>query len=528
MNVCWEPRLVVEGYRLVRQVAETGMAQVWEATGPADGRFALKRLYGGAASLAKRFRREGQIQLGLQHPNVLGLHAFLDTPEGLVLAQEFVDGGDLRRYLERGLPDRGIAAPIVEGVLQGMVYVHERGVVHRDLKPENILLASSGEGWVPRVTDFGLARAEDGGGLTILGHPFGTLGYMSPEQLRGEADIGYPTDVFALGCVIYEVFTGRRLYDLGAEDGALSRYQETLKRPADLRLLPSDLRAAVARAIDPNPRARFPTARELLAAFRGEEVAPHALGSAESFVVERADVEAELQPFMGTSGPRLFAAWQGVRARFGPGQEAWFAVARNLIAMQRPELAMVVLDDCPPGVLCQQLRALAHARSNQDLAAQAILQRLVDQGHDDAETLGLLAGRYKRRWLSEGLDLWRDNAHFYYALAFQRHGDPYTGINAAALAFERGQHAEGRRLAAESIAKIPAGATDHWSLATRAEGASLLGERPQRRCGSTRRQRAWRGLGSRTSRRCGDKRVGTRRCSVARRRALTGCCRSHG
>src|SRR5690606_16831512 len=113
---------------------------------------------------------------------------------------------DLEARLADGLPTFEETARLIEGVARGLAHAHRQGVIHRDLKPANVLLRADG---TPVITDFGLARELDGSRFTRTGTQLGTLPYMSPEQVRGDREVGPPSDVWALGALLYRCMTGR-------------------------------------------------------------------------------------------------------------------------------------------------------------------------------------------------------------------------------------------------------------------------------------------------------------------------------
>ncbi len=198
-------------YFLEREVGRGGMATVYLAKDLKHGReVALKviRPELAAAVGTERFLREIEITAGLNHPHVLPL---LDSgaPDGLLYyVMPYVAGGSLRPLLESDteIPLEAVLR-IAREVASALDYAHNRGVVHRDIKPENILF---NEG-LAVVGDFGIARAVSSAPrekVTRTGAALGTLGYMSPEQALGMGEMDARTDVYSLGCVIYEMLVG--------------------------------------------------------------------------------------------------------------------------------------------------------------------------------------------------------------------------------------------------------------------------------------------------------------------------------
>ena len=204
-------------YTIDREVGRGGMATVFQAQDVKHGRqVALKVLHPElAASLgAERFLREIQIAARLQHPHILPLYdsGQADGPDGgnplLYFVMPFVEGQSLRDLLtrEKRLPVEE-AAKIGRDMAAALDYAHRSGVVHRDIKPENVMV-HEGEAV---VTDFGIAKAvsvASGDSLTQAGMAVGTPAYMSPEQASGEGEVDGRTDIYSLGCVLFEMLTG--------------------------------------------------------------------------------------------------------------------------------------------------------------------------------------------------------------------------------------------------------------------------------------------------------------------------------
>jgi serine/threonine-protein kinase len=196
-------------------LGEGGMGKVYTARGPDGGRVALKLVkddYARDETFRRRFYREARIAQTVQHPNVVPV---LDTGEhdGLpYMAQRFIEGDEQGRALSLddklkrdGQLDVQTAVRICTDVAAGLEALWAAGMVHRDVKPGNILLDESGRAY---ITDFGLAKDTQGSLLTLPGQALGSMDYMAPEQIRGEP-VTAATDIYALGCVMYECLCGR-------------------------------------------------------------------------------------------------------------------------------------------------------------------------------------------------------------------------------------------------------------------------------------------------------------------------------
>jgi serine/threonine-protein kinase len=231
----------------------------------------LKRLrpdLSASEDLVERFAREARSAASIHHQNVVAVYDWISWRGEHYIAQEYVDGVDLREALGHAqrFPWR-LAALVALELARGLEAIHARGMVHRDLKPANVLLAAPADEvalntlWgCPKITDFGLARRVEGdGGLTTTGAIMGTPSYMAPEQAEGRLkDLGPHTDVYALGAILYELLTGRPPF-AGAEVGEVLR-QVREAEPARPRQVwagvPRALEAVCLRA-QPEPLCQF-------------------------------------------------------------------------------------------------------------------------------------------------------------------------------------------------------------------------------------------------------------------------------
>ena len=192
-----------------------------------------------------RFRREAQAGILLDHPHlvkVLDLGQF----EGgaLFLAMELIPGGSLADRVEKSGPlPLEETVRLLAGAAAGIDALHGAGLVHRDIKGANILL----EGQTPYVSDFGLAKDSQASNLTRPGQALGSLDYMSPEQIRGE-DVSPATDIYALGCVMFEVLTGTPPY--GGRPSMRVLFAHLQEPPPDVSEARNDISAATAKAIN--------------------------------------------------------------------------------------------------------------------------------------------------------------------------------------------------------------------------------------------------------------------------------------
>jgi serine/threonine-protein kinase len=269
-------------YRISHSVGAGGMGVVFRAEDLKHDRpVAIKILKPELASpqLAARFLREIQIASRLQHPGILALYDSGEAHGLLYYVMPFVAGESLRARLSReGVLPVPEALRLAREVAEGLGYAHEHGVVHRDIKPENILL-SSGHAL---ICDFGIARA-----LTLAaadtptepGLAIGTPAYMSPEQFGAETPLDARSDIYSLGCVLFEMLAG--IPPFRGRTGLSIMAQHSTAKPPSLRGLRSDVPAAIEDAITRTlaklPNERFATAAELTAALALSPAAsPHA------------------------------------------------------------------------------------------------------------------------------------------------------------------------------------------------------------------------------------------------------------
>jgi TolB-like protein len=267
---------LADRYAIERELGRGGMATVFLARDVRHRRpVAIKVLHPelAAALGPERFLREIETVAGLQHPHILPLHDSGGAAGLLWYAMPYVQGESLRSRLtrEKQLPVED-ALDIASAVAAALAYAHDRGVVHRDIKPENILL----EGDEAVVADFGIARAIDsaaGTKLTETGMAVGTVFYMSPEQAAGERELDGRSDIYSLGCVLYEMLAGEPPYTGPTVQAVLAkRFSEpvaplTRTRPG----VPVGVEQVVMKALAGVPADRWPSARVLrqeLAALR--------------------------------------------------------------------------------------------------------------------------------------------------------------------------------------------------------------------------------------------------------------------
>ena len=277
-------------YALERELGRGGMATVYLARDLKHDRpVALKVLRPElAATLGpERFEREIKLAARLQHPHILTV---LDSGEAagqLWFTMPYVEGESLRTRLTReGQLPVEVALRITGETAQALQYAHEHGVIHRDIKPENLLLTQDGS---TLVADFGIARALGGAEerLTETGLSLGTPRYMSPEQAMAQRDVDSRTDIYSLGCVLYEMLTGEPPYTGPTPQAVLAkRLSEPVPHVRTGREVPLALERAVTRALARSPADRFSTAAEFAGALQSARL-EDGVGTMDTLVTPR-------------------------------------------------------------------------------------------------------------------------------------------------------------------------------------------------------------------------------------------------
>ncbi len=256
------------GYQVLDWLGEGGMATVYKVQGatPGGSPLALKLIkpeHAADVTFRRRFEREVQLSRKLEHPNIVRLLDSGQEGETLYLALEYVDGGMMTSLLRpEGMP-LAEAYPYLEGLIDGLAFAHDLGVVHRDLKPENIMLTSSGQ---TKIADFGLARSEEAGKVTKTGDSMGTPAYFPPEQITG-AQPTWAADQYSLGVMLYELLTGTRPF---TEKNPMKMLMQHLSEPAPSPLqhrpdMDPTLAALLLRMLEKSPENRFASLAEVKA-----------------------------------------------------------------------------------------------------------------------------------------------------------------------------------------------------------------------------------------------------------------------
>ncbi len=254
----------IDGFRVLRRLAVGGMGAVYEAQQENPRRrVALNVIRAGAASpeSLRRFEHEAHVLARLQHPGIAQVFeaGSFDRGQGAqpFFAMELIDGQPLTAFAEADRLDTRKRLELFARICDAVHYAHQRGVIHRDLKPGNVLVGADGG---PKILDFGVARVTDADVQattlhTHSGELIGTVPYMSPEQVLGDADqIDTRSDVYALGVMLYELLSGRLPHDLRdkaiPEAARIIREDEIRPLSSVNRIFRGDLETVVAKALD--------------------------------------------------------------------------------------------------------------------------------------------------------------------------------------------------------------------------------------------------------------------------------------
>ncbi len=258
------PEAAPAGFRIVKTLGQGGMGVVYEAVDLGLQRtVALKKLRAEIADSPReraRFLKEARTVAALKHPNIVEIHAIHEDAEGLFLVFEKIDGESLHERLGHGALRPAEAVGYLRQIALALDHAHSSGVVHQDLKPANVMVS----GDRAKVMDFGIARRVQETMSTLSRiEVAGTPAYMAPEQERGGA-VGPAADVFALGACAYELLTGRTPFPNG---GMMMKAEKKYRPASEVALgVPKAADAAIGRALEPEPGARWPSAASFVEA----------------------------------------------------------------------------------------------------------------------------------------------------------------------------------------------------------------------------------------------------------------------
>jgi len=267
-------------YEIVGELGRGAMGEVFRGLDPVLNRHvAIKRISAGLdadENIRSRFMREAKAVALLSHRNIITVYELGTEGDQAFMAMELLDGTDLKHAIAQRRMTLDQKLDVLEQILEGLAFAHGKGIVHRDLKPANVHLLPNG---LVKIMDFGLAKVS-GSDMTATGTVMGTPHYMAPEQVRGlKTDVR--SDVFAVGCVFYELLSGRKPFDAESMHAVLFKViQEDPPPLADAAPgTPAPLVQIVEKALAKAPDERFPHAGEMLDWLRR---ARHAMASGNS------------------------------------------------------------------------------------------------------------------------------------------------------------------------------------------------------------------------------------------------------
>ncbi len=289
-------------YRIVGLLGRGGMGEVYRADDLELGQsVALKFLPEKVARNAEaleRFRREVRTARQIAHPNVCRVYDIAEMDGHVFLSMEYIDGEDLSHALRRlGRPSPEKAIEIARQLCLGLAAAHENGVLHRDLKPANVMIDGRGRA---RITDFGLAGLADE--LAATPERAGTPVYMAPEQLES-GKVSIRSDIYSLGLVLYEVFTGKRAFEgESLEDVRRVRSSGSVTTPSSLtENLDPAVERVILRCLEADPQRRPSSVYAVLGALPGGDPLAAALAAGETpspQLVANAAVQGGLKPLV--------------------------------------------------------------------------------------------------------------------------------------------------------------------------------------------------------------------------------------
>jgi eukaryotic-like serine/threonine-protein kinase len=316
-------------YEIVAPVGAGGMGEVYRARDARLNRdVAIKVLPAGFArdpERLRRFQQEAQAAAALNHPNIVAVHDFGEHEGSPYIVTELLDGETLRERLRRGAVPVRKATECAEHVARGLAAAHDKGIVHRDLKPENIFVTRDGR---VKILDFGLAKLTRPEGTVLSdtatlasqtepGVVMGTVGYMSPEQVKGQ-NADHRSDLFSFGAILYEMLSGKRAFhgDTSVETMSAILKQDPPELTETNGAVPTALERVVRHCLEKNREERFRSAHDV--AFALENVSHVSQSSVALQAARRGRWLSSLKPVLialaiAFVGAGAFLAWRGMR-----------------------------------------------------------------------------------------------------------------------------------------------------------------------------------------------------------------------
>jgi hypothetical protein len=259
-------------FELEKRIGKGGMGAVYRARHVENDKIVAIKIVpaelAGSARIRRRFERELSILAKLRHPNIVRCYGGGEHGEQLYYAMELVEQGSLGQLLRRrGRLSWEVAVEYSKQICRALEHAHKHGIIHRDLKPENLLIGEDGK---LKLADFGLARDDAASALTVAGKALGTFAYMPPEMIKGEPPLSHKSDLYSLGCVMYRMLTGEKLFQ--GETTAEVLYNHVEKQPPRVTSTAMDCPIWLDRLVDQllakNPAQRPRDARAVRVALR--------------------------------------------------------------------------------------------------------------------------------------------------------------------------------------------------------------------------------------------------------------------
>jgi DNA-binding beta-propeller fold protein YncE len=287
--------LILGKYTILEEIGRGGMGVVYKAKDIRIDRIvAIKELLINPAlmkvadEIIARFHREAQTAGSLQHPNIVTIHDFGEDRGKHYIAMEFIEGRNLKEYMEEGHQfSKEQLYDILIQICEGLQHAHERKIVHRDIKPDNISITSKGD---VKITDFGIARMSTSNPMMQMtqdGTMLGTLGYISPEQLQNSSAVDHRADIFSLGAMMYELYTGKLPFDGGNLGATILKIVSEDPAPPS-RFNPdmdSRMEDIILKTLQKLPDYRYQSAGEIAQAIRQCKASGHPSASASAGMV---------------------------------------------------------------------------------------------------------------------------------------------------------------------------------------------------------------------------------------------------
>ena len=254
-----EPKILGNRYELIEKIGEGGMSYVYRARCQILDRIVaikiLKEEYSDDQAFVSRFRTEAMAAARLSHPNIVNIYDVGEHDDVYYIVMEYVEGTTLKELIAQEAPlPVGRAIDIAVMICDGIQHAHDKGIIHRDIKPHNILITTTG---MVKVADFGIAQAISKKTITFGGNIVGSVHYISPEQAKGEP-VTIATDIYSLGCVLYEMLTGKPPFDAESPvTVALKHIHDEITPPRQINeSIPMALEGIIYRAMEKIPEKR--------------------------------------------------------------------------------------------------------------------------------------------------------------------------------------------------------------------------------------------------------------------------------